>query len=76
VLVFILAMTLYPDVQAKAQEEIDRIVGHDYLPDFSNRVNLPYVEAVFLETLRWHPIGPLGEYHPRFGEEHYEVIML
>lgn len=75
-LVFVLAITLYPDVQAKAQEEIDRIVGQDCLPDFSDRVNLPYVEAVFLETLRWHPIGPLGGYHLCFEEDHYEVIVL
>ena len=55
-----LAMTLYPEVQARAQEEIDRVVGHDRLPDFSDRDNLPYVEAILMETLRWHPITPLG----------------
>jgi len=59
-LVFMLAMTLYPEVQARAQEEIDRVVGHDRLPDFGDRDNLPYVEAILMETLRWHPITPLG----------------
>lgn len=76
VLVFILAMTLYPDVQAKAQEEIDRIVGQDCLPDFSDRVNLPYVEAIFLETLRWHPIGPLGFPHVMTSDDVYNGMYI
>ncbi|KAI6149296.1 cytochrome P450 [Pisolithus tinctorius] len=59
-LVFLLAMVLHPDVQRKAQEEIDRVVGADRLPDFGDRPNLPYVEAVLLETLRWVPVAPLG----------------
>ncbi|KAI6122247.1 cytochrome P450 [Pisolithus croceorrhizus] len=58
-LVFLLAMVLYPETQAKAQEEIDRVVGHTRLPEFKDREKLPYVEAVFLEVLRWHPILPL-----------------
>ncbi|KAI6016203.1 cytochrome P450 [Pisolithus marmoratus] len=44
----------------KAQEEINRVVGIDRLPDFGDRPNLPYVEAVLLETIRWVPVGPLG----------------
>ncbi|KAL4064485.1 cytochrome P450 [Scleroderma citrinum] len=57
-LVFVLAMTLYPEVQTKAQEEIDHVVGRDRLPDFGDQRNLPYVECVLLETLRWCPILP------------------
>lgn len=56
---FLLAMILYPEVQIKAQEEIDRVVGDSRLPDFSDRERLPYVEAVYLETLRWQPTVPL-----------------
>lgn len=57
---FILAMCNYPEVQAKAQAEIDAAVGADRLPDFSDRENLPYVNAIILETLRWHPVAPIG----------------
>ncbi|KAJ7617763.1 cytochrome P450 [Roridomyces roridus] len=42
---FFLAMTLYPEVQAKAQEEIDRVVGIGRLPDISDRANMPYMTA-------------------------------
>ena len=53
-------MTLYPDVQRKAQAETDQIIGNSRLPNVSDEGELPYVQAVLKETLRWHPVGPLG----------------
>ena len=53
-------MTLYPDVLRKAQVEIDQIIGNSRLPNFSDEGALPYVQAVLKETLRWHPVAPLG----------------
>jgi len=46
-------MVLHPEVLRKGQEEIDRVVGTDRLPNFDDRANLPYVEAIFLECLRF-----------------------
>ncbi|TFK49671.1 cytochrome P450 [Heliocybe sulcata] len=60
---FFLAMMLYPDVQSKAHAEIDAIMGQDRLPSFSDRDQLPYVEALVSEVLRWNPVGPLGVPH-------------
>ncbi|EUC61288.1 cytochrome P450 family protein [Rhizoctonia solani AG-3 Rhs1AP] len=57
---FILAMLLYPKVAEKAREEIDRVVGADRLPTISDRPDLPYLECVLLETLRWYPVTPLS----------------
>ncbi|KAG1757498.1 cytochrome P450 [Suillus lakei] len=62
-LVFFLAMVLHPEVQAKAQAEIDRVIGKDRLPNFDDRPALPYLEAVVRETLRWYPVIPLGVPH-------------
>lgn len=45
-------MILYPDAQRKAQAEIDAIVGHDRLPDFSDEKLLPYVGALVKEVMR------------------------
>ena len=56
-------MTLYPDIQRKAQEEIDMVVGKDRLPTFADRENLPYVDAVINEVLRFNPVAPLGTFH-------------
>ncbi|KPM39026.1 O-methylsterigmatocystin oxidoreductase [Neonectria ditissima] len=60
---FFLAMTAYPEVQRKAQEEIDRVVGQDRLPTLSDRESLPYVDAVVKEALRWHPVAPMALPH-------------
>ena len=56
-------MVLYPEVQRKAQAEIDAVVGKERLPDFGDRPLLPYVSAILEETLRWHPAVPLGTLH-------------
>ncbi|KAF7359170.1 Cytochrome P450 [Mycena sanguinolenta] len=58
--VFILAMTLYPSVMRTAQAELDEVVGHGRMPSFRDRDNLPYIEAIVKEVLRWRPVGPLG----------------
>jgi cytochrome P450 len=46
-------MAMYPEVQKKAQAEIDSVVGKDRLPDFDDRESLPYVSAILKEVLRW-----------------------
>jgi cytochrome P450 len=56
---FFLAMLLHPDIQAKAQAEIDRVVGSDRLPEFDDAPQMPYVHAVINECLRWIPALPM-----------------
>ena len=53
-----LAMTLFPDKQAAARGELDRVVGHSRLPTMEDRASLPYVDALIKETLRWHVLLP------------------
>jgi cytochrome P450 len=53
-------MVANPAVLARAQAEVDAVIGNTRLPDFSDRKDLPYVEAVLSETLRWLPVTPLG----------------
>ncbi|KAJ1301317.1 hypothetical protein OPQ81_003719 [Rhizoctonia solani] len=60
---FVLAMALYPEVQAKAQEEIDTAIGSNRLPTFADRPKLPYIERLLLEVMRWRPGIPLGAPH-------------
>ena len=57
---FFLVMSLYPDVQKKAQDEIDSVIGNGRLPRFEDRDNLPYVDALVKEVFRFHPVAPLG----------------
>lgn len=56
-------MKLNPEVQAKAQEELDRVLG-DRLPVAADKESLPYPNAILLETFQWHPSGPNGADHP------------
>ncbi|KAG2118778.1 cytochrome P450 [Suillus discolor] len=69
---FALAMVLYPDVQRRAQAEIDSVVGRDRLPTFEDRTLLPYIESVLRETLRWQPVVPLGVAHVSTSDDTYD----
>ncbi|KAF5367770.1 hypothetical protein D9758_009822 [Tetrapyrgos nigripes] len=60
---FFLAMSLYPDVQRKAQQELDSVLGPGKLPTFADRDFLPYIEAIYREVMRWHPAIPMGLPH-------------
>jgi hypothetical protein len=53
-------MTLFPDIQRKAQDEIDRVIGSDRLPELADRHSLPYVSALQNEIYRWRPVGRIG----------------
>ncbi|KAK0193992.1 cytochrome P450 [Armillaria mellea] len=63
ILSVILAFVLYPEVQAKAQAELDAVVGPTRLPNFDDRPQLPYVDGILLEALRWNPVVPMGVAH-------------
>ncbi|KAJ7512616.1 cytochrome P450 [Mycena galericulata] len=72
---FILAMRLYPDVQAKAQREIDQVVS-GRLPNFSDEANLPYITAIIREIGRWNPVVPLAFPHMLSADDMYEGFHL
>lgn len=59
---FFVAILLDPEIQTKAQAEIDVVTGRERLPTFDDRPRLPYVDAVCRELLRWRPPIPLGEF--------------
>ncbi|KAF8958865.1 cytochrome P450 [Flammula alnicola] len=53
----------YPEIQAKAHEELDRIVGRDRLPTVEDEKNLPYIHAIIKEVERCHNPFWLGTPH-------------
>ncbi|PAV15318.1 cytochrome P450 [Pyrrhoderma noxium] len=55
-LTFILAMVLNPEVQRKAQEEVDNVVGRNSLPTFADLPKLKYIDAVRKECMRWQSV--------------------
>ncbi|CAE6381379.1 unnamed protein product [Rhizoctonia solani] len=70
-LVFILAMVLNQSVFSKAQAEVDDIVGHERLPEMSDRKSLVYVECVMKEVFRWQPVLPLALPHAVIEDDEY-----
>ncbi|KAF5335103.1 hypothetical protein D9611_010868 [Ephemerocybe angulata] len=60
---FYLGVLTNPSIQASAQAELDRVVGHGVVPDVSQAADLPYVSAIAKESLRWHQVLPLGFPH-------------
>ncbi|KAI0060431.1 cytochrome P450 [Artomyces pyxidatus] len=70
---FVLIMSLYPDVQRRAQAEVDAVVGRDRLPNVGDFVKgeMKYIEALIKETLRWAPPVPLAVSHLATADDAY-----
>ena len=64
-------MAMFPEVQKKAQAELDRVVGPNRLPEFEDIESMPYVRALVLETLRWMPVTPYSIPHAVTEEDTY-----
>jgi cytochrome P450 len=62
-------MALYPEVQTRAQAEVDAVLctdparGPPRLPCAPDRAQMPYVCALLREVYRWQPAVPLGLPH-------------
>ncbi|KAJ3846863.1 cytochrome P450 [Lentinula lateritia] len=71
---FLLAMMLFPHAQREAQDELDRVVGKDRLPDYADldKDSLPYVCAIVYECLRWQPVVPLAFPHQLDADDTYK----
>ena len=64
-------MAMHPEVQRKAQEELDRVIGGDRLPAFEDQASLPYLNALLKEVLRWHIVTPIGLPHCTVADDMY-----
>ncbi|XP_021359334.1 steroid 17-alpha-hydroxylase/17,20 lyase-like [Mizuhopecten yessoensis] len=53
----------HPEVQKRAQLEMDEVVGRARLPTLKDRSSLPYTEAVLHEVMRVATVSPLGIPH-------------
>ena len=64
-------MALNPDVQKKAQAELDAVVGPNRLPEFDDQQNLVYVNAVIKEASRWQVVLPFSVPHMTVEDDIY-----
>ncbi|CAG9811746.1 unnamed protein product [Chironomus riparius] len=56
----LMTMVMYPDVQRKCHEEIEKVVNADgVLPSYVDRQKTPYIDAVILEVMRFYCVAPI-----------------
>jgi len=70
-MIFIYAMLLFPEVQARVATEMDEVVGRDRMPTLADLPKLPYLKATWMECLRWRPPLPLSIPHKSTAEDVY-----
>ncbi|KAH9049791.1 cytochrome P450 [Lactarius deliciosus] len=66
---WVLAMVTYPEVQKRAQTELDAALGHSP-PTLHN------LRAMVKETLRWRPLGPVGVPHCSAEDDWYNGMFI
>ncbi|KAL4249644.1 cytochrome P450 monooxygenase [Abortiporus biennis] len=70
---FLIAMAQYPDIQKRAQVEIDAHLSPDKLPSHLDEVkDIPYLRALLMEVLRVRATVPLGFPHRLIEDDYYE----
>jgi cytochrome P450 len=69
-------MMAFPEVQRRAQAELDAVIGRDRPPNFADVPHLPYVCAVIKEILRWRPAVPVGVPHATIEDDWYEGMFI
>ncbi|QRW06340.1 cytochrome P450 family protein [Ceratobasidium sp. AG-Ba] len=77
---FFLAMTLYPDAQAKAKLEVISYLEQRSTTNGSrdiilpaDRPHLPYTSALLQEVLRWHPVIPVLSHRSSHEDDNHVV---
>lgn len=64
-------MATYPEVQKKAQSQLDAVLGGNRLPEFSDFEKVPYLSAVVNEVFRWQAVTPFAVYHLSTADDSY-----
>ncbi|KAI9435067.1 cytochrome P450 [Lactarius indigo] len=73
---WMLAMVTYPEVQKRAQAELDAVVGRSRTPTFADFQHLPYIRAMVKEALRWRPVDPVGLPHFSTEDDWYNGMFI
>jgi Cytochrome P450 len=76
VMLLVLYLMQNQEVQRKAQEEIERIVGKHRLPSWNDIPKLRYTNLVLQETYRINPLSPLGIPHASIADDVYNGMFI
>ncbi|KAK5176320.1 hypothetical protein LTR44_011151 [Exophiala sp. CCFEE 6388] len=73
---WVLLMVLNPEWLVKMQQELDRVIGPDRLPEFDDLTQLPMVRAVVKEVARMRPVTAGGIPHKTTADDIYNGYMI
>ncbi|KZT58465.1 cytochrome P450 [Calocera cornea HHB12733] len=73
--VFALGILHNPDVMKAAEAQIDAVCG-SRPPTLEDRENLPYIEALVKESVRWKPGVPMGVMHTASEDFEYRGYVI
>lgn len=59
----LLLLLKHPEVTARAQEEIERVIGRDRTPCMQDKSDMPYMEALVHEIQRYIDLLPVNVPH-------------
>lgn len=65
-------MVMHPEVQVKAQAELDSVLGAGHLPSYGDEELLPYLMSIVKECLRWEIASPFGIPHMSTEADEYK----
>ena len=69
-------LATWPDVQAQAHEELDRVVGTDRTPVWDDEPKLPFIRAMVKELLRYAPGSKFGVPHCTTQDDWYPAVII
>ncbi|KAF9266471.1 cytochrome P450 [Marasmius fiardii PR-910] len=72
----ILAILYNKNTMLECQAEIDRVVGRERLPGFSDVDRLPYLRAFIKEVMRWKPLVRTGFPHSVIEDDVYNGMFI
>ncbi|KKA17972.1 hypothetical protein T310_8092 [Rasamsonia emersonii CBS 393.64] len=76
ILTLILALAKNPEIQKRAQKEIDAVCGTQRAPLFSDFDRLPYINCIVKEGMRWRPTASTGLPHMVTQDDEYEGMLI
>lgn len=64
-------LAMFPEAQARAFEEVTRVLGDGRMATLADEPEMPYIKAVIKETLRLCPVATTGLRRMADGDVHY-----